>query len=216
MGLAEPEAQTGKHPARRTSRWPAPPAGPSDPHPERVTTEQRERYLAYVREHKGCSRREACEQVGIHRKDVKLLEKTDWEFFEDYRTVRGWDDVRVIDGLVKLGLDGVEKPLVSAGKLVLYPEGHEHAGQIVMIREYDSKATIWLANAMTQEGREMLAAKLGLLEVNVNTGPVTIKPGVPLEEVAKILADAGVPLAELAVGDDQAGEVVSEEDAPLG
>lgn len=187
--------------------------------PRDLTVGDRDAFVAYVAAHKGCPTQEACRAVGVKRKDVKALRRADEGFDEDYRVARGYGTEQILGGMVRLGLEGVEEPVVSAGKIVVYPEGHPQAGQFVTKRVYDSRALIAMFNGMTPEGKAMLAGKLGIEISGPDGGPIKIQGGVPLADMARVLVAAGVDLVALAAGpvvDEIEGEVVAEEDVDVG
>lgn len=190
-------------------------AGPAEVEPVEdavrdLTDEERQAFVDYVRGHQGCSVQEACKQVGVRRKDVRALRKADSEFDEDYRVARGYGTEQILGGMVKLGIEGVEEPLVSAGKLVRGDDG-----EIITVRRYDSRALIAMFNGMTPDGKALAAGKLGIEISGPDGGPIKVQAGVPLADVARVLLEAGVDLSALAgrpaLGEIE-GEIVGEED----
>lgn len=175
-----------------------------------LTPDERAAFVEYVRAHKGCSVQEACKAVGVRRQDVRALRKADSEFAEDYAVARGYGAEQILGGMVKLALEGVEEPLVSAGKLVLGGDGKP-----LKIRKYDSRALIALFNGMTPEGKSMMAGKLGIEISGPDGGPIAVQSGVSLESVAQVLLSAGVDLEALADRHNEIqGELVAETDEP--
>lgn len=174
-----------------------------------LTGEQRAAVIDYVRSHKGCSVKEACDASGVRRFDFRALRKSDQEFADDYADARGYGKEQILGGMVRLGIEGVEEYVVSAGKIV-----QDEAGKPLTVRRYDSRALIALFNGMTDEGKAMVAGRLGI-DVNVsgvNAGPV--QAGVSMAEVAKVLLEANVDLRALAEGPGEIeGEIVADEPA---
>lgn len=169
-----------------------------------LTAEERQAFVDYVRGHKGCSVWEACKQVGVRRKDVRALRKADSEFDEDYRVARGYGVEQILGGMVKLGIEGVEEPLVSAGKLV-----KDDDGNVVTVRRYDSRALIQLFNGMTPDGKALAAGKIGIEISGPDGGPIPVQQGVSLADVLSFMR-LHVPQEQLE--EAAAGELVAEED----
>lgn len=174
--------------------------------PNELSEEQRAAFLAYVKDHPDCSVREACEEVGVRRKDVRALKRSSAEFEEDYRTARGYGQEQIMNSVVKLAIKGVEEPLVSAGKLV-----RDENGDVVTVRKYSDRLLQVLVHGFTPEGKAMMANKLGIEISGPDGGPIEVQRGISFEEVAKVLAAAGKNL-ELEAPEGTA-EVVSEEDS---
>jgi hypothetical protein len=186
--------------------------------PRPLTPDERMAFVQYVKDHKGCSVREACKAVDVRRVDVRALLKSDIEFGEDYRTARGYGQEQILNTMVEEALVGVEEFVVSAGKIVAYPEGHERAGDLVTVRRRSERLIQTMFNGLTPEGKSMLAGKLGIEISGPDGGPIQVQQGVSLESVARVLLDAGVDLEELAgrrvAGEIEAGELVDETDEP--
>lgn len=211
MGVASSEAavERREQQAARQARFEL----ARDASARELTEEERESFFEYVRAHQGCSVRDACRAVALRRRDVRHMRKTVREFEEEWRDAQGWGQEATISALKKLGIDGVEEYVVSAGKIVTYPEGHPRAGEMVTQRRYDSRATLALFGAMTDEGRAAAAGKLGI-EVNVDVGKVEIQQGVGMDAIAAVFAAAGVTMPALEAPAGTA-EVVAVEDVPV-
>lgn len=170
-----------------------------------VTDEQREAILAYARDHRDCSFGAACEAAGVRRKDGKALRKSDREFEDDWLSTQGVGPQHLIAGLRKLALEGVKKPIVSAGKIM-----RDDAGEILYETVYDSRTLLWLADHMTDEGRRVLTAKFGIEISGPDGGPVQLEQkGATLRDALAWALEKGIPLPELVEG-----EVVAETDEP--
>lgn len=181
--------------------------------PDRLlTAEERVAVLDYIREHKDCSVRQACEAVGALRKHFRATRKAEPEFDDDYREARGYSNEQMVGTFRKLAIEGVEEPIVSAGKLVYYPEGHEKAGQIVTKRVYSDRLLARGLELYTPEGKAALANKLGIEISGPDGGPIEIQRGVTMNEVLKVLQAAG-KAKELEAPEGTA-EVVDERDEP--
>jgi hypothetical protein len=110
--------------------------------------------------------------VGIRRRDVRALMQADKEFLEDYRTARGYGAEQIFGQMVKLAIEGVEEPIASGGAIV----GTK--------RVYSDRLLQTMFNGLTEEGKAMLAGKLGIdvngsFDVNVK-----VQAGVDLGQVA--------------------------------
>lgn len=172
-----------------------------------LTKGQRDAFFAYITADPGCSVKDACLAAGVKRRDVRRLRREDAEFDEDYRTARGYGPQRVMGAMVKLGIEGVKKPLVSAGKLV-----RDEDGEVVYETVYSDRILENLYKTGTPEGQPLLPGK-ATLEIN---GDVHhhVQRGVPLADVAQVLLDAGVDLQALADGKEvaDAAEIVAVDD----
>lgn len=182
-----------------------------------LTLETRAALLDYIRDHPACSVAEACRHVKVKRHEVRALLRSDADFHEDYERVRGRATLEDIYAATeKLAIEGVEKPVVSAGKLVYYPEGHPQAGEIVTVREYSEKLLEFLNRTRTPEGKAADARKLGIEISGPDGAPVQVQSGVSLGDVLHVLAAAGVDLPGLAAAaqPEIEGEIVAETDEP--
>ena len=173
-----------------------------------LTDEERKAFLAYVTEHKDCSVREACDAVGLQRKDVRALRKASSEFDDDYREARGYSNEQMVNTFRKLAIEGVEKPIVSAGKVV-----RDDDGNILYERVYSDRLLSRGLELYTPEGKAALANKLGIEISGPDGGPIEIQRGVSFDEVAKVLRAAG-KMPELEAPDGTA-EVIGETDEEL-
>lgn len=176
--------------------------------PRELTEDERHALLVYVEAHRGeddFSFTKAAKEIGVRNSDIKLTRKQHEDFDEEVRNARGYGSEAVMNAMVRLGINGVDEPIVSAGKLVTDPE----TGKPMTKRVYDSRAAIELFKALTPDGKAALAGKFGI-EVNIPEGAVQIQGGVTFEEVAKVLRGAG-KLPEIEAPEGTA-EIVSEED----
>jgi hypothetical protein len=173
-----------------------------------LTSEEKDAFLGYVREHQDCSVREACNAVGLQRKDVRRLRKESSEFDDDYREARGYGNEQMVNTFRKLAIEGVEEPLVSAGKLV-----RDDDGNIVTKRVWSDRLLSRGLELYTPEGKAALANKLGIEISGPDGGPIEIQRGVSFDDVAKVLRAAG-KLPELEAPEGTA-EVVDEQDEPV-
>ena len=172
-----------------------------------LTQEEKDAFLAYVREHQDCSVREACEAVGIQRRDVRALRKASHEFDDDYREARGYGNEQMVNTFRKLAIEGVEEPIVSAGKLV-----RDDNGQILYKRVWSDRLLSRGLELYTPEGKAALANKLGIEISGPDGGPIEIQRGVTFNEVLNVLRAAGkAPELEAPEG---TGEIVDERDEP--
>lgn len=153
-----------------------------------LTGEERERFLEYVAEHRDESNKAACVAVGIRRKDVRALMQADKDFLEDYRTARGYGAEQIFGQMVKLAIEGVEEPIASGGQIV----GSK--------RVYSDRLLQTMFNGLTDEGKAMLAGKLGIEITGADGGPIKVQAGVDLGQVADALREAGVDLSQLGRG----------------
>lgn len=162
----------------------------SQPDDNDVTAQQREAFLAYIRGHRDCSTREACDHVGIRRKDVKALKAADSEFAADYREARGYGNDTIRNALRDRAIDGVEEPIVSV------------KGEIVGSRRvYSDRLLEFLARMHLPEAKALQAHRFGVEVTGAGGGPVEIQQGVSLADVAAVLHRAGaLPGALPAVG----------------
>jgi hypothetical protein len=171
-----------------------------------LTLEERDAFLDRVRDHRDESNKAACMAVGIRRRDVRALMQADKEFLEDYRTARGYGAEQIFGQMVKLAIEGVEEPIASGGAIV----GTK--------RVYSDRLLQTMFNGLTEEGKAMLAGKLGIdvngsFDVNVK-----VQAGVDLGQVADALREAGVDLSQLgngAAAELEAAEIVDIVDEPL-
>ena len=174
-----------------------------------LTDEEKEAFLGYVREHKDCSVREACEAVGLQRKDVRRLRKESVEFDDDYREARGYANEQMVNTFRKLAIEGVEEPIVSAGKVV-----RDDDGNILYKRVYSDRLLARGLELYTPEGKAALANKLGIEISGPDGGPIEIQRGVTFDEVARVLQAAG-KLPALEEAPEGTGEVVDVRDEPV-
>lgn len=167
--------------------------------PRELTDDEREAVLAFVREHRGCSIREAALAAGVHRADVKKTRKESSDFEDDWRNAQGYGSETVMAQMVKLAIDGVDEPVVSAGAIV----GSK--------KVYDSRAleNLW---KMTPEGRATIAARLGVEISGPEGGPIQIQRGVELDAVLGVLQAARV--AGALEAPDGTAEIVAVDDEP--
>lgn len=189
--------------------------------PRELTDEERAALLVYVEAHRGDDKfsfTKAAQEIGVRNADIKLTRKEHEDFDEEVRNARGYGTEAVMNAMVRLAINGVDEPIVSAGKLVTDPE----TGKPMVKRVYDSRAAIELFKALTPDGKAMLAGKLGIEISGPDGGPVEVQRGVELGPVAAMLLKAGVDLAALAAGVEKAeleaagaGEVVEESDEEL-
>lgn len=179
--------------------------------PRELTEEEQDRFLEIVEKQRGegtFSVRLAAQEAGVHRADVKLTREKVEEFDERYRDARGYGVEAVMNSMVKLGIIGVDEPVVSAGKVVSNPDGTP-----MMIRKYDSRAAIELFKALTPDGKAALAGRFGI-EINANFNHQhEIQGGVTFAEVLSVLQKAG-KAQELEAPADTA-EVVDVRDEPV-
>lgn len=172
-----------------------------------LTAEEREKFLEYVAAHRDESNKAACVAVGVRRKDVRVLLKSDTEFLEDYRTARGYGAEQIFGQMVKLAIEGVEEPIASGGAIV----GTK--------RVYSDRLLQTMFNGLTEEGKAMLAGKLGLEISGPDGGPIKVQAGVSLDAVALELRKVGVDLSTLgmsAPAEIEAAEIVDVVDEPAG
>lgn len=181
-----------------------------------LTLEKRAEVLDYIREHPACSVAEACREVRVKRSEVRALLESDREFYEDYERARGRATLEdIYEATELLAIEGVEKPLVSAGKIVTYPEGHPQAGEIVTVREYSEKLLEFLNRTRTPEGKAAEARRLGIEISGPNGGAIEVQAGVGMDAIAAVFAAAGVQMPALEAPEGTA-EIVAEEDEPVG
>ena len=174
--------------------------------PLELTPERYQEVLDYIRENPDCSTREACDHVGVTRKDVRAYRKDHQDADDDYREARGYSNEQMVNTFVKLAIEGVEEPLVSAGKLV-----RDDNGEIVTVRKYSDRLLARGLELYTPEGKAALANKLGIEISGPDGGPIPIQSGVSFAEVAKVLQAAGKLPAELEAPEGT-GEVLDERD----
>lgn len=169
------------------------------------TDEEWDTLCEYIREHPDCSTREACEAVGLQRKDVRRARKESVERDDDYRNARGYSDEQLVNTFRKLAVEGVLKPLVSAGKLV-----RDDDGEIVYERVYSDRLVELGLKMHTPEGKALVANKLGIEISGTVDHKHEIQQGVSFAEVAQVLQAAGkLPALEAPEG---TAEIISEED----
>jgi hypothetical protein len=166
-----------------------------------INPPERKAFLEYVATHRGCSVREACAAAGVRRRDVKALIHGDAEFAEDYAVARGRGVEQIHAQMVKLAIEGVQKPIVSQGQVVT----HETV--------YSERLLQTMFNALTPEGRATLGNKLGI-EINTGGGDVKLQEGVSLGEVAAFMREH-VPGFQAQLEGEPAGEIVAETDEPV-
>lgn len=150
--------------------------------PRLLDEEETQAFLAYVEEHRGdpeFSVTSAAKALGLHRADVRLTREQVREFDEDYRNARGYGTEAVMNAMVRLGIVGVDEPIVSAGKIL----GTK--------RVYDSKAAIELFKALTPDGKAMLASKLGIEISGPDGGPLVVQRGIGWDQVKELLRSVG-------------------------
>lgn len=172
-----------------------------------LSAEQRSAVLGFIAANPGCATKDAAAAAGVRRHQVKDLRRKDPEFDEDYKQARGYaTEEQIHQATVKLAIEGVEEPLVSAGKLV-----KDDDGNVVTVRKYSERLLQTLFNSMTPEGKATLGNKIGLT-IDAGDGGVTVQTGVSFEEIAQVLRAAGkeVPALE----EPPAGEIVAETDEP--
>ena len=173
-----------------------------------LTDEEKEAVLAYIRENKDCSFAEACKAAGIQRKDFRRLRKESVEFDDDVRDAKGYGNEHMVNTFRKLAIEGVEEPIVSAGKLV-----RDDDGNILYKRVYSDRLLARGLEIYTPEGKAALANKLGIEISGPDGGPIEIQRGVTTADVLKVLVEAGkVPELEAPEG---TAEVVDERDEPV-
>ena len=179
-----------------------------------LTPEDQEAFLEYIRTHQGDSIANACEtlKLGFHRKDVRRLIREDPDFDNAYRNARGYGNEQVVNTYRLLAVEGVEKPLVSAGKLVTYPPGHEREGEIVYVKEYSDRLVELGFKAYLEEGKAMDARRQGI-DVDVKVSH-QLQSGVTTDDLLKMLQRVKEqPALEAPEG---TGEVVDVSDEPAG
>lgn len=172
-----------------------------------LTAETRAAVLEYIREHPKCSLRDACSAARVRRADVRAVLKSDADFYEEHEVARGRGVEDIYDAVRRLAIEGVERPLVSAGKLV-----KDDNGELVVVREYSDRLVEMLYKARTPEGKALQAGKLGIEISGPDGGPVVVQRGIALGEVLAILEAAGKG-RELEA--PPAGEVIDESDELL-
>lgn len=172
-----------------------------------LTDEQRGAFIEYVREHRECSIREAAEAVGVRRADVKALKKSSPEFEEDYRDARGYSNEQIVNAMVKQAIDGIEEPIVSAGKVVT-----DEKGRPLVKRVYSDRLLQVMFSSMTPEGKAMVANKLGIEISGPDGGPIELQRGIGWDEVAKVLAAAGKEIPAIDEAPEGTAEIVGVED----
>lgn len=111
--------------------------------PDPLTDEQRTAFLDYVRKHKTCSVREACEQVGVKRKQIRHLKRVDDEFAGDYREARGYANEQIVAEISRRAIEGWDEPVFHNGEIV---------GEI---RKFDGRLLTLLAKAYVPEFRDV-------------------------------------------------------------
>lgn len=167
--------------------------------PRELTDEERQSVIDYITDNPHCSLREAAVNTGVHRSDIKLALKNDGDWLNDYREARGYAPEQIFKQMVRLGIEGVDEPLVSAGKIV----GTK--------RVYNDRVLTRLYDTITPEGKAALANKLGI-EIDVNhSGSVELQKGIGWDAVVETLRAAGkeVPALEAPEG---TAEIISVED----
>ena len=179
------------------------------PNPDReLTDEEKDAVLDYIREHKDCSYHEACDAVGIRRKDFRAARKASIDFDDDVRDAKGYGNEQMVNTFRKLAIEGVEEPVVSAGKIV-----RDDDGNILYKRVYSDRLLARGLELYTPEGKAALANKLGIEISGPDGGPIPIQRGVTFDEVAKVLQAAG-KLRELEAPEGTV-EIVDERDEQL-
>ena len=83
-----------------------------------LTEEQQVAFLAYVGEHPACSVREACEALGLQRRAVRALRRSDQDFDADYHEARGLTPEKILAEMRRRAIDGVEEPVFHDGEIV--------------------------------------------------------------------------------------------------
>lgn len=111
--------------------------------PDPLTDEQRTAFLAYIEQNKSCSVREACEHVGVKRKQVRHLKRVDDEFAADYREARGYANEHIVAEISRRAIEGWDEPVFHNGEIV---------GEI---RKYDGRLLTLLAKAYVPEFRDV-------------------------------------------------------------
>lgn len=173
-----------------------------------LTDAEKEAVLEYIREHKDCSFREACQAVGIERRDFRRLRKQSVEFDDDVREAKGYGNESMVNTFRKLAIEGVEEPIVSAGKVV-----RDDDGNIMYKRVYSDRLLARGLELYTPEGKAALANKLGIEISGPDGGPIEIQRGVTMNEVLRVLQAAGkTPELEAPEG---TAEIVDERDEPV-
>lgn len=170
-----------------------------------VTAETKAEFLRYVGAHKGCSVTQACRKVRLKRRHVRDEFERDPDFLADFRSAQGRGEEVIHQTFRKLAIEGVEEPLVSAGKLV-----KDDNGEVVTVRKYSERALLWMGDTQTREGRERQAGKLGIEISGTVKHEHDLQQGVSLADVASVLREAGV----LQQAEEVAGELVAETDEP--
>jgi hypothetical protein len=176
-----------------------------------ITTEQRAAFLAYIADHDGCSTREACETVGIKRKDVKALKAADAEFAGDYREARGYGDDVIRNELARRAIEGVDEPVFWQGQQVGTVRRYSDRLLALMAKahldEYGDRIEITGANGQPLQPGEDRSASLNdvarvLEAVGALTGIGGGAPRIALPPAPKVLAepDDGVGAADSVPG----------------
>ena len=142
--------------------------------------------LGYIREHPDCSNREACKAVGLRREDFFLTRESEKKYDDDYREARGYGDEQLVNTFRKLAVEGVERPIVSAGKLV-----RDDQGNILYERVYSDRLVELGLKMHTAAGKALVANKRGIEITGGVTHQHEIQAGVSFAEVAKVLRAAG-------------------------
>jgi hypothetical protein len=126
-------AAARKWPARKDEKQPPATAiataaaqGDIDDDLPELTLEEREAFLAYIRDQKDCSVRAAADAAGIKRKQVRDLKERDPEFAAEYRDARGYGDETIRNELRRRAIEGVAEPvfgkLGKVGERIVYSD----------------------------------------------------------------------------------------------
>lgn len=176
-----------------------------------LTEEDKQAFLAEVEAHKDDSVALICKRLdrGFARKHIRQLRASDPDFDNDYRNARGYGNEQVTNTFRKLAVEGVEEPIVSAGKLV-----RDDNGNILYKRVWSDRLVELAMKSYIEEVRAMEMARKGGVEINFGKGSVEIQSGVSTDDVLKLLQEVkGVRELEAPEG---TGEVVDERDEPAG
>lgn len=107
-----------------------------------LTDEQQIAFIAYVGENPKCSVREAAEAIGVQRRAVRALRRSDPDFDADYHEARGLTPEKILAEMRRRAIDGVEEPVFHDGDIVGY------------ITRYSDRLLTVLAKGFVPELRE--------------------------------------------------------------
>lgn len=116
-----------------------------------LTEEQQQEFLLYVGAHPECSVREAAKVVGVHRRAVRALRKTDVDFDADYHEARGLTPEKILAEIYRRAVDGVEEPVYGT-----LPGAKAGTGKVGSITRYSDRLLMGLGKAFVPELRERL------------------------------------------------------------